>query len=406
MTTQSVTILNTLPVYAGNPRENEPPFKNDTDARTFIRSLETYFCCNKITKNNQKIQTMYSLVDKKRGDALDFVSSYVGLNVAWEVVKKEFLLTYPSTAHELRLSTKELLSIKLEEKHIVGSASRLERTAREVTEAYLSNQGLSKGDFDLDSLIYTKTNSPARLDSDDEDEEDKEEDEEEGEGDQEEATDEALAGGQGRAQAAASPEYIRSKITLAQLLQNYTMHVITSATINPKVYDKLEKMGPRKSGTRLRAEIVKASERHNGRTKREVRKPKDEYIWKTTGEPQQRTLRRTIAEDRRRDTTKCYNCGKEGHMRRTCPACAYCQSTDHKVKNCKKRIREAKGKYCNYCKVADSHDTAECLKRKAANRDRKNVRMVYQRDTDEGEETDVFDPTYDDDPSDSDSSEQ
>ena len=356
MTTQNIAILNTLPTFSGDPRDTELHFKSETDARTFMRSLENYFSCNNITEDDNKLQVMFSLVDKRKGDALDFISSYVGLAVSWEDVKNEFLLAYPSTTQELRLATKALLEVKVDEKHVFQSVTKLERTARAVTEAYLNNTGISQQKFNEDSSVANHvtdiTDGTVKL------------------------TDTGL--------------------TLGAVVHNLLMHVVISATIHHKVYDKLAKIGPHKTSTRFRAEVVSAAARFNTRVQPKDTKHSDDHLWKMTQQ------RKTVPSDKSKDL-ECYTCGKKGHVKRDCPLCAFCKSSEHKVKECQERIKQAKGKYCHHCKIKDSHSTSECIKLKIAKRKKGgNVRMIQGEEHTESRQ---FDPTgYED--TESDSSEQ
>ena len=68
-------------------------------------------------------------------------------------------------------------------------------------------------------------------------------------------------------------------------------------------------------------------------------------------------------EQRVKTSTWCFRCGDEGHMKKDCLKCTYCLKTGHSGKNCRRRIRDAKGKYCENCKLSDSHNTYECRKR-------------------------------------------
>ena len=66
--TTQITVLNDLPRFAGRPKPGEAPLKNEVDARTFLRTVEIYFVANGITSDEHKLQIVYSLIDKKKGN--------------------------------------------------------------------------------------------------------------------------------------------------------------------------------------------------------------------------------------------------------------------------------------------------------------------------------------------------
>ena len=53
--TTQITVLNNLPRFASRPKPDEAPFKNEVDARTFLRTVENYFVANGITSDERKI---------------------------------------------------------------------------------------------------------------------------------------------------------------------------------------------------------------------------------------------------------------------------------------------------------------------------------------------------------------
>ena len=75
------------------------------------------------------------------------------------------------------------------------------------------------------------------------------------------------------------------------------------------------------------------------------------------------------------------NCGKTGHVKKDCLTCSFCKKFGHQAKVCRTRLAQAKGKFCEYCNLKDSHDTSECYDKKAQNKQKSeakqnNVRMV------------------------------
>ena len=69
MALNQLTILQDMPLFQRNPRPSEPRFVPDIDARTtFLRSVEIYFDQHNITFDEKKMQIVFSLIDKSRGD--------------------------------------------------------------------------------------------------------------------------------------------------------------------------------------------------------------------------------------------------------------------------------------------------------------------------------------------------
>ena len=79
-----------------------------------------------------------------------------------------------------------------------------------------------------------------------------------------------------------------------------------------------------------------------------------------------------------RNKTSCYKCGEDGLFKRDCNKYGFCPVAGHSAKNCRRRIREARGKYCEHCKIADLHNTYKCRKR-----DKQAVRNKVQLKTSE-----------------------
>ena len=112
--TTQITVLNDLPRFAGRPKPGEAPFKNEVDARTFLRTVENYCVANSITSDERKIQIVYYLIDKRKGTALSIVGCYVSRKVPFERFKKEFLGYFLSLkVTEFKHAAQTLTNIKL-----------------------------------------------------------------------------------------------------------------------------------------------------------------------------------------------------------------------------------------------------------------------------------------------------
>ena len=112
--TAQITVLNDLPRFAGRPKPGEAPFKNEVDARTFLRTVENYFVANGITPDERNIQIVYSLIDKKKETDVSIVGCYVSRKVLFERFKREFLGYFPSLkVSEFKHATQALTNIKL-----------------------------------------------------------------------------------------------------------------------------------------------------------------------------------------------------------------------------------------------------------------------------------------------------
>ena len=152
--TQSFTVLTDLPTFAGMPKGRED-FIPSIDIRTFLRSLETYFVTHNVVTDQQKLHVLYSKIDKEKGDALKFVTSYAGDEVIpFQEIKNELLKYYPSfRTTELRHAAESLLETDLTGKDVGCALIALENSAKAVAEAYLSHDPLTKGDFSRQTTI-------------------------------------------------------------------------------------------------------------------------------------------------------------------------------------------------------------------------------------------------------------
>ena len=133
--TTQITVLNDLPSFAGRPKPGEAPFKNEVDARTFLRTVENYFVANGITSDERKIQIVYSLIDKKKGTALSIVGCYVSRKVPFERFKREFLGYFPSLkATEFNHAAQASTNIKLPAESMTCDMTNMEAFSRATVE--------------------------------------------------------------------------------------------------------------------------------------------------------------------------------------------------------------------------------------------------------------------------------
>ena len=84
-----------MPLFQGNPRADEPRFVPDIDARTFPRTVEIHYNQHNITSDEKKLQVVFSLIDKRKGDAIKLLTCYVGKKISFAQFRSEFLAIYP-----------------------------------------------------------------------------------------------------------------------------------------------------------------------------------------------------------------------------------------------------------------------------------------------------------------------
>ena len=385
---QELIVMADLPKFAGDPKSGEPYFKPDVDSRTFMRSLENYFATHDIRDDNKKIQILFSLVDKKRGDAKDFVTSYADEPISWARLKRHFLRIYPGLSQEITETTPRLMESKLDEPDMRSGMLKLGIYIRAITETYLEDNNITQGAFDQDSLVFqnNRVSVPA-------------------EQPQPPAED---AEGSSRPGPSTRIHLVTGGIKLPVLLENFLMHVVLSYKLPNKVYDKISKVGPQKDTKEFISDTIDAANRYRAKNDKKKDLRREENIWKATPKPPSKREREPstnrAARESGKSNYKCYNCGKTGHLRRDCKVCAYCKENDHTAKTCAKRIAQAKGKYCSFCKIKDSHNLAECRRKKTSRRSKGRIRMLQTTGNDDGD-SQYYDPTVFDSSSESDQSE-
>ena len=382
MSINNITVLSSLPKFTGNPKKGEPYFESDIDARTFLRAVESHFDLHNIDGDQQKIRTLFSLIDTKRGNAIRLVQAYSGKAVTFEQVKRTFIKMYPSIKiTELREASKNLLDTRIDDQDIFCSMTSLETATRAVAEAYLRTDKLTQGAIGEKTRVTLEKTPPNFTTTEA----------------QTASTISARPPPPTTSPPTTPPPATRSppasatttpSVLLADILQNFAMHMFISSQIHHKVYEKVVEIGPYTPSTELMGEVVSEIARHKALNKTTSKSRVDEEtVWKTSQSTQQRPLRRNLPENNRSHNQKCFNCKKEGHTRSNCPNCGFCKAPGHTPKTCQKRIAAAKGKYCSYCKISDSHNFAECRKR--LNTSRGGIRVIQT--TDEANEENLED---------------
>ena len=375
MAVSQLTVLQDLPLFSGNARSNKD-FTPDIDASTFMRAVENHKNQQGITSDEKKLQLFFSLIDKKRGDAIQLITCYTKRKgIKWCEFRQEFLSYYPSfKIEEFQSAAQSLLNTSLTNDTTLCAMTNLENATRAVVEAYLKNESLIKGEFGLESKVPLL--SPA----------------------------------QQAASSQTTQATTASTMLLIDIIQNFVLQLFVANHAPTKVCDKISHYGPQNTSTKFMAETVHATERHLSVNRKGTHPRRNETIWKSTQIPRQEkgptkvTSTKTpapskpsyhlIHEQRNKTSMSCYRCGEEGHFKRECDKCGYCRGTGYSAKNCRRRIREARGKYCEHCKIADSHNTYECQKRdKQAVRNK--VHLANERIPYDSEDTESKDEQLD-----------
>ena len=328
-----------------------------------MRTVENCFIANGITSDERKIQIVYSLIDKKKGTSLSIVGCYVSRKVLFQRFKKEFLGYFLSLkVTEFKHATEALTNIKLSAENMTCDITNMKALSRATVETYLRNQALTKNKFDESSELPVF-----------EDDENEENDE--------------------------------PPIIILDLLQNFLLHVLMASQLNPKIYEKVQNMGPDTPSTGLISDTVKAQEAYNQK-KGNKTKIKSEVIWKVDNKrpavakipnpPQAQQFSKNnikspeynkpVPKPNYAKNKMCYTCGSESHLKKECNRCQACGNikkdpahpreyeikyciclrTNHRVDTCKLSRRAAPGKYFHYCRAAGSRTYSECRRRSNA----------------------------------------
>ena len=99
MASQTLVVLNEIPCFKGRPMAHDVEgFKYGPDLKTFLRTLQNHFLQQDIKDDAEKLQLLYSRVDKTSGDAITLLNNlYVGRHVKYDDVEKELVTTVSYT---------------------------------------------------------------------------------------------------------------------------------------------------------------------------------------------------------------------------------------------------------------------------------------------------------------------
>ena len=139
-----------------------------------------------------------------------------------------------------------------------------------------------------------------------------------------------------------------------------------------KTYNEVKNISPTTASTLLMSTAVKAAEKQkllDQYEKHPRKKPETNQVIFQMQSPEHEQIKTKTNNHnpQKRSPRMCFRCGETGHISKTCQAktfCTYCKIKGHVLKVCKKK--EALGKYCNFCKMENSHSTNECYKKKNA----------------------------------------
>ena len=154
-----------MPLFQGNAKSNEYKFKHEIDENTFLRSVEIYFDQQGITSDEKKMQIFFSLIDKRRGDAIRLITCYAAfLKGKFEAFKLEFLAMYLFFILDgFKNATQALLSTKLTPEEIICAMTTLENASLVVAVANLKSEILTNGKFNEKTTIELIADMDAAL---------------------------------------------------------------------------------------------------------------------------------------------------------------------------------------------------------------------------------------------------
>lgn len=333
MASSQFTILNDLPKFKGNKRPGESHFQPGINVKTFFRTLDNYFRQQAISHDNdqKKLQVLYALIDKEQGNAIDLVTCYAGKDVRYEDVKAEFLFMYPNfTASEYRHAARTVLESNIANTSTFCGMTKLETQTQALVESYLANPAMTKIGLIPESEVMTIITP-----HDDE-----------------------------------APQPGPYTITVPELLQNFSMHLIMSNQLPNQTYDKIANITPNVSSTRFMSLAVQAAEkqtleesyRRKNNSYKKVADANQVIFQVQQSEKREQTVNRTQKGAIQKE---CFRCGDLKHLSKQCRVetyCSFCKLKSHNLKACRKR--KAQGKYCSWCKRENSHDTKDCYSAK------------------------------------------
>ena len=393
---QAIAFLAELPKFSGNPRPDETK-RYGVDVRTFFRSLDNYFLQNNITDDNKKITTVLSLIDKEKGNALGLTNNFAGRVFTYHQMRQDIIKAYPNfSATDFIHAARSVIDLNLKKYDIFTGMSKLECHSRALVESYLSNPANTRLGLTLDTAIEPIPGCP--------------------------------------------------RITIAELMQNLIMHVVTCTQLEEESYDRIANISSAVPSTSLMAEAVNSEERRQSRLKKKPRANErpNEVIWAVHGSDTPAAPERPAYPLYKREGSKrrsqppparesqgspreitCYTCGKRGHFSRDCRErsntcsrcgdnrhstrecrasnleCDYCNAKGHNARACRKRAAQAKnkGKHCTRCGKRDSHVAKDCyvnLQDTGRERRVRGLQSSDQREDDAREDPGTYDATYSD----------
>ena len=419
-TQQNLVILDTLPRFRGNLRQGEDPQgTSHMDVRTFLRSLEIQFGCRNITDNNQKVQLLFNQVVKNVGDAIDVVNAFAGINITYESLKEELLISYPQHERtDFTYAAHTIMNFNIQPQEPLSSMSQLEAKARAAVEAFMAGTHREKEGMFSQNIIsecYRTTDEESGLPppSLSNEEEPSSSGTEGGLGQQGKGTTSTTSTSPTSSAGTTSSsgttstttttstattstssttgtqrttsettEAVRSRrglrqkvvysqgdtqtprefITAQELLHSFIMHLHLADKLEPEVYKEIAKTPIGLRSTMLKAKAARAMEKHfSDKKKRANRKNRTEVLYE---------IRPDNNVGPKNETKECFRCGKRGHLRRDCRVsqavqggrvntyCKYCKTKGHDAKRCEKRV-ERGIPYCNTCDKI-GHESKQC----------------------------------------------